>query len=100
MSPVAPPLLADSLPLSHQGSPRILYKALKHQWVLVSAEIPETNPPWIPRDNCKCKLAPYMHMLSISSLCRSQSCLTLCDRIDCSLPGSSVHGILQTKILE
>ena len=29
-----------------------------------------------------------------------QSCLTLCDTTDCSLPGSSVHGILQAKILE
>ena len=29
-----------------------------------------------------------------------QSCLTLCDPIDCSLPGSSVHGILQAGILE
>ena len=30
----------------------------------------------------------------------AQSCLTLCDPIDCSPPGSSVHGILQAKILE
>ena len=29
-----------------------------------------------------------------------QSCLTLCDAMDCSLPGSSVHGILQARILE
>ena len=29
-----------------------------------------------------------------------QSCLTLCDPMDCSPPGSSVHGILQVKILE
>ena len=29
-----------------------------------------------------------------------QSCLTLCDPMDCSLPGSSDHGILQTRILE
>ena len=29
-----------------------------------------------------------------------QSCLTLCTIIDCSLPGSSVHGILQARILE
>ena len=28
------------------------------------------------------------------------SCLTLCDPMDCSLPGSSVHGILQATILE
>ena len=29
-----------------------------------------------------------------------QSCPTLCDPIDGSLPGSSVHGILQARILE
>ena len=29
-----------------------------------------------------------------------QSCLTLCDPMDCSLPGSSVHGILQARILD
>ena len=30
----------------------------------------------------------------------AQSCPTLCDPMDCSPPGSSVHGILQVKILE
>ena len=30
----------------------------------------------------------------------SQSCLTLCDPMDCSPPGFSVHGILQARILE
>ena len=29
-----------------------------------------------------------------------QLCPTLCDPTDCSLPGSSVHGILQARILE
>ena len=29
-----------------------------------------------------------------------QSCLTLCDPPDCGLPGSSVHGFLQARILE
>ena len=29
-----------------------------------------------------------------------QLCPTLCDAMDCSLPGSSVHGILQAGILE
>ena len=29
-----------------------------------------------------------------------QSCLILCDPMDCSPPGSSVHGILQARILE
>ena len=30
----------------------------------------------------------------------AQSCLTLFDPMDCSPPGSSVHGILQARILE
>ena len=30
----------------------------------------------------------------------TQLCLTLCDPMDCSLPGSSVHGIFQARILE
>ena len=30
----------------------------------------------------------------------SQSCLTLCDPMDCSPPGSTVRGILKTRILE
>ena len=29
-----------------------------------------------------------------------QSCLTLCNPMDGGLPGSSVHGILQARILE
>ena len=29
-----------------------------------------------------------------------QSCPTLCHPLDCSPPGSSVHGILQARILE
>ena len=29
-----------------------------------------------------------------------KSCLTLCDPMTCSPPGSSVHGILQARILE
>ena len=30
----------------------------------------------------------------------AQSCPTLCDPLDCSPPGSSVHAILQARILE
>ena len=30
----------------------------------------------------------------------AQPCLTLCEPMDCSLPGSSVHGLLQARILE
>ena len=30
----------------------------------------------------------------------AQSCLTLCDHMDCSLPGSSIHEIFQARVLE
>ena len=30
----------------------------------------------------------------------AQLCLTFCDAMDCSPPGSSVHGILQARVLE
>ena len=35
-----------------------------------------------------------------SSERNAQSCLTLCDPIDCSLSGSSLQGILQPRILQ
>ena len=35
----------------------------------------------------------------ISEVKVAQSCLTLCDHMDCSPPGSSVQGILQARIL-
>ena len=37
---------------------------------------------------------------SCSCCLLAKSCLTLCDPMDYNLPGSSVHGILQARILE
>ena len=39
-----------------------------------------------------------MKVKSESEVC--QSCPTLRDPMDCSLPGSSVHGIFQARVLE
>ena len=46
-----------------------------------------------------------LHGTSMFSFLRSESdscsvCLTPCDSMDCSPPGSSVHGILKARILE
>ena len=40
----------------------------------------------------------YMHVMCCAQLL--QSCLLLCDSADYSQPGSSIHGILQARILE
>ena len=42
--------------------------------------------------------SPIMKVKSESEV--SQSCSTLSDPMDCSLPGSSIHGIFQARILE
>ena len=42
----------------------------------------------------------YVYILTCICVKLLQSCPTLCDPLDHSLPGSSVHGILETAILE
>ena len=43
-----------------------------------------------------CELTKYTESESLVT----QSCPTLCDPMDCSLPGSSVHGVFQARVLE
>ena len=78
-----------------------------HSWY--SSEKLRTNGFWSPISECVHVgvFSPTLTSNSwiptswVSYLCLvSQSCLTLCDSMDCSLPGSSVHGILQARILE
>ena len=42
----------------------------------------------------------FLHKYMYTCAKSLQSCLTLWDPMECSLPGSSVHGILQARILE
>ena len=55
---------------------------------------------WVVNIYCKAKhFFPFHYVWGI--LCSDvQLCLTLCNRMDYSLPSSSVHGILQARILE
>ena len=49
----------------------------------------------------KCSLGISNFLEEISAAAKSlQSCPTLCDAMDCTLPGFSVHGILQARTLE
>ena len=69
----------------------------EHHWYI-------HRPDWIFRALCWVdKANPQgLHTVWFYSCCFlvAQSCLTLCDRMDCSPPGSSVCGIFQTRILE
>ena len=47
--------------------------------------------------NTKIDFIFLFNMATVKSL---QSCETLCNTMDCSPPGSSVHGILQARMLE
>ena len=45
--------------------------------------------------------AQHFHLLIFRSESEvAQSCPTLCDPMDCCLPGSSIHGIFQARVLE
>ena len=46
------------------------------------------------RNTCECKC------VQVCVCVCAQSCPTLCNPMDCSPPGSSVHGVLQARILE
>ena len=52
---------------------------------------------FVPQVHWFIPLCPYLFLHACSV---TKSCLTLCDPIDCSMPGSSVHGIFQARILE
>ena len=57
--------------------------------------------PEFPGWNATPATAPSLWPLTIGLWSEvAQSCLTLCDPMDCSLPGPSVHGIIQARILE
>ena len=54
--------------------------------------------PMTTEEFAKCDSRDFF--FSFVSVCLvAQSCPTLCDLIDCSPPGSSVHGILQARVL-
>ena len=54
--------------------------------------------PFVCLLNKKKKETVYSGLWCVCSV--TKSCLTLCDPINCSLPGSSVHGISKARILK
>ena len=58
------------------------------------------TPPWM-LSHCQCT-PPTVSLLPEEEAVGevAQSCPTLCNPMECSLPGSSVHGIFQARVLE
>ena len=64
---------------------------------------PKSDTPGAPRDDRKDRALLSKLPLSsgvVAAAKSLQSCPTLSDPMDCSLPGSSAHGIFQARVLE
>ena len=73
--------LSGDKPLLH--FPSLLFSRFKQKYRLYF--LPSSSNVWV----------------STATAAKSlQSCPTLCDPMDCSLPGFTVHGILQARTLE
>ena len=72
--------------------------SLLGMWDLNSLTRDRTLAPCIGKSNLNHWTARKVPCCCSCSV--AQSCLTLCEPVDCSPPGSSVHGISQARILE
>ena len=68
-----------------------------HRWQPIRLPRPWDSPGKNTGVSCHF-LLQYMKVKSESEV--AQSCPTLSDPMDCSLPGFSVHGIFQARVLE
>ena len=90
--------LAGSINWGRQGKAFVICKDICFFLVMLSSLSPNEDDLKNACSLCaelkEVKLSSCMHAKSL------QSCPTLCDPMDCSPPGSSVHGSLQARILE
>ena len=76
---------------------------LSFQWIARSfLPVLFAPPTWSPLllDKCNVASVTFLQAAVKMKVIVAQSCWTLCNPMDCSPPGSSVHGILQARILE
>ena len=92
------PTLYDTMDCSLPGSSvHGILQARILEWVAM----PSSRGSSQPRNRTQGSRIAGGFFTSICCYCClvSKSCQTLCHPMDCSLPGSSVHGILQARIL-
>ena len=74
--------------------------SLLPNFFLVPFNFPTVFIGWVK--NPLISTVPIWHHFAVDCFCCliTKSCATLCNPMDCSLPGSSVHGISQARISE
>ena len=60
----------------------------------------ESTAQFRGRQQVELKVELGMEKVAAAAAKSLQSCPTLCDPTDCSLPGSSIPGIFQARVLE
>ena len=73
-----------------------LESILKSRGITLPTKVRLVKAMVFPVDMCGCE----SWTIKKSEREVAQSCLTLCDPMDCSLPGFSIHGIFQARVLE
>ena len=103
------PTLCEPIDGSLPGSPAPgILQARTLEWVAISFSNAwkwKVNYKWVQKRGEAMKLLMHrkslQYFLCCAVLCLvAQSCLTLCNPMDCYVPGSSVHGIFQARILK
>ena len=83
---------------SHAAAASVVFDSVRpHRWQPTRLLHPWDSPGKNTGVGCHF-LLQCMKMKSESEV--TQSCLTPSDPMDCSLPGSSIHGVFQARVLE
>ena len=86
---------------SFEGNYFLLFLYFLFDFLWVQANVYRCSFAVVPLTHCSYDLFILLYVLICEFVCVCvQSCLSLWDPMDCSLPSSSVHGISQTRMLE
>ena len=105
------PTLCDPVDCSLPGSSvHGIFQAIVLEWIAISFSRGSSRPrdrTWVSLIVDRCftiwatrEVRAQWYVYAAAAAKSLQSCPTLCDPMDRSLPGSSVHGIFQARVLE
>ena len=87
-------LLQQIFPMQESNYSLLHCRQILHQLSYQGSPVHIVRPEILPLSS----IPPFLSHCTYSEV--AQSCLTLCNPVDCSLPCSSVHGIFQARVLE